>query len=394
MPLGGFAPLPIRLGGSATEGVTAGQHAQVAATLTALKRVLPFAVLKYTKSGADVTVDSYRGRNGIGAAFAPTPTVLGTGDVLWTWPQFYLDDWSNRVPILITMARVSLAATAANVDAHVVSFGGDNVRAKTSTVDTSATITVWESPLRCGIGDYDGATDKIDSATEGDVPYAASWYAEFGETLGSGFTRATAGIVHAKKLALSRGMTIATRAAEKLAANALPDTADESLPDWAKCLDVPNDSTTPRAKLRRDCAAKFRGLTGISRSDVEALCADLLGPAFVAVHRVAGSDLATPPTQTFWRGGTNGPATYDINPASTPAGSTSDETWYSERSHLVVEVKRPADMSDAGYVRLVNVDLFRLLDVSLPSWATFNAVAYPYDGFHVGVDPLDFTGVV
>lgn len=393
MPLGGFAPLPLRLGGTPTEGVSASQHAQIAATLAALLRTTPFAVLTYVKSGATVTVLSYRGRNGNGVSAAPTPTVLGTGDVLWTWPQFFLDDFGTRRPIAITMARVSLAAVAAGVGAHIVSFGGDAVRAKTSSVDTTATLTVWESPLRVAIGDYDGAADKIDSESEGSVPYAASWYAEFSEMLGSSFTRATAGIVHARKLALARGMTVTTRAAEKLAANSLPATADESLPQWAQCLGVPFDATTPQWKLRKDCASKFRGLTGISRSKLEAMVADLLGDAFVAVHRVQGADLATPPTQTFWRGGTAGPASYDINPATTPAGTTSDETWLSERCHLVVEVKRPPHMSDADYVRLVNVDLFRLLDVSLPSWATFNAVAYPFDGFHVGLDQLDFTGL-
>ena len=59
--LGGFAPLPLRLGGSAEQGVTAAQHARLCADLVALSRVQPFAVLVYDldPGGVYTEVDSY-----------------------------------------------------------------------------------------------------------------------------------------------------------------------------------------------------------------------------------------------------------------------------------------------------------------------------------------------
>src|SRR3990167_3227731 len=79
------------------------------------------------------------------------------------------------------------------------------------------------------IGDGDGALDKIDSDTEGDVPYAWTWYSEIGGMLGSWATPARDTLIHAVKLALARSEAARSRAAEKLPANSLPGSADEAL---------------------------------------------------------------------------------------------------------------------------------------------------------------------
>lgn len=90
MAFGGFAPLPIRLGGTDEDGWSPEQHARMCVDLQAAKRTAPFAVLTYTKSGATITIHSYYGMNGVGLAHAPTATDGGTGITSFAWssPRF------------------------------------------------------------------------------------------------------------------------------------------------------------------------------------------------------------------------------------------------------------------------------------------------------------------
>jgi len=60
----------------------------------------------------------------------------------------------------------------------------------------------------------------------------------------------------------------------------------------------------------------------------------------------------------------------------------------------VIEVVRPAGLTDADYLYLVNVQLFRLLDDMLPSTATFNWAEDVTTGFLLDVSHLDYTGIV
>lgn len=89
MAFGAFAPLPLRLGGSATEGWTAAQHARACADLVALKRAAPFAVLTFSLSGDVATILSYKCQ----ASNARPPDVQALGlyfpgaDVEISWPD-------------------------------------------------------------------------------------------------------------------------------------------------------------------------------------------------------------------------------------------------------------------------------------------------------------------
>jgi hypothetical protein len=89
MPLGLFAPMPLRLGGSAEEGWTAAQHARACADLVALKKSAFLAIWTYTKSGGIVTIHDYYGLNGAGSAYAP--------DQVFYTPSFVTFGWSNRL---------------------------------------------------------------------------------------------------------------------------------------------------------------------------------------------------------------------------------------------------------------------------------------------------------
>lgn len=95
--LGGFCPLPIRLGGDALSGLTAEQHARIAADLVAVKRAAPFCVFSWSSAtlASIPIVSSYRGMNGVGSDYAPNNrSINGSGTVTfrWTNPAF-ADDY-------------------------------------------------------------------------------------------------------------------------------------------------------------------------------------------------------------------------------------------------------------------------------------------------------------
>ena len=94
MAFGGFAPLPLRLGGKPREGWSAQQHARLSADLAAVVRTVPFAVITVNQS-ADTAgaVESYIAQHGVGLAAAPTPVFVSAGVFTLTWTGSYSDDF-------------------------------------------------------------------------------------------------------------------------------------------------------------------------------------------------------------------------------------------------------------------------------------------------------------
>ena len=106
MPLGGFAPCPLPLGGTALDGVTAEQHARIAADLKAVVSAAPFAVLRLITDST--TPLAYTGQHGVGIGAAPTITLIGIGDVRITWAPSYLDEYDNAQATYIKHAQATL----------------------------------------------------------------------------------------------------------------------------------------------------------------------------------------------------------------------------------------------------------------------------------------------
>jgi hypothetical protein len=106
MAFGAFAPLPLRLGGDATTGLTPEQHARICADLVALKRVQPLATWLYTQTASNAaSISYYLGQNGSGLAYAPTATPNASGDVSFTWsPGVFEDPYGQQWPIRIRAA--------------------------------------------------------------------------------------------------------------------------------------------------------------------------------------------------------------------------------------------------------------------------------------------------
>lgn len=239
----------------------------------------------------------------------------------------------------------------------------------------------WSRARR--IGHYGGATDKRNSATEGDTPYAYTWYRELQAGRGSAYRQDFAGLVHAENLAIARQAQAVTRAAEKLEKNSVPGTSDEKLPMWIVALGIPQQTGDTKHDIRQRAAAKYRSTLGPTIQNEDETIAQLLGDNFVKVFRQEGASLSAPPTQTFWPGVNPGPVAYSLGGGA----------WLSERANLVVEVKRLAGQKLSDYLQLINVQLFHLLDRMLPAWATFNAAEGVTSGFVLDVAQLDFTGM-
>jgi len=235
------------------------------------------------------------------------------------------------------------------------------------------------------IDHYGGAPDKENSQTEGDMPYAWMWYSMLKDSRGSVYRQEQDGLVHCENLALARSSMAVTRAAEKLSASSEPVTSDETLGRWAKTLNIAQRKTDTMHSLRARCAAKRMAVNGSTRFNIEASLTALLGERYVRIWTQEGSDLATPPTQTFWPVINPGPAAYSLGGGA----------WLSERCHLVVEVLWTDDLTQAQFLELMNVHLFHHLDTMLPSYATFDwALGLSGDGLTLDLDDLDFTGMI
>lgn len=376
---GAYAPLPLRLG----DEFSATQHARIAADLVAAKRTCPFAVITIDIGASSATLVSYTGRNGSGADAAPTLLYVA-GEVQLTWDKSWLDEYEREHVVNIGHLDPSVSSTTLKIanayknNANTVTVG--LFTAAGSLTTGRVTLVVYGS-TDARIDHYDGSTDKHDSATEGQEPYAWLWYREFQNMRGSAYSRELYGTVHAENLVIARQFAAVSRAAEKFEANQLPGTADERLESWQKILGVPTIYGDTRWDVRRECEAHYRVTLGNTQQSVDDAVQELLGDTFVSVTRTIGSDLDTPPSVTEWPGVNPGSSDYDMGGGA----------WKSVRAHYSVTVQQPVDLNDGSFHRLVRIKLYRLLDRVLPCWATFDWNTS--DGFVVDESEFDFDGV-
>jgi hypothetical protein len=227
------------------------------------------------------------------------------------------------------------------------------------------------------IGDYGGDLAKEDSRTEAVEPYTAVWLREIHTMRGSAYTTEAATLVDAENVALARFFgSVFSRGPEKVRANATPLRADERVPYWANVLGVPHTSSDPAWLVRQRCVAHYQAAKDQTLENVRAAAAALLGDAYVAVHTYEGTDLDTPPTNTYWPG---------VNPGDSTL-SLGGGAWLSPRSHVWVETAIPPGMSLGDYDNLTRVQFNALMDPWMPAHATFSVGVG--DGFLLDVDRL------
>jgi hypothetical protein len=248
----------------------------------------------------------------------------------------------------------------------------------------------WSRQRR--IGHYGGAPDKQNSDTEGLAPYAWGWYQIMVASRGNLYSGQPEGLVHSENFAIALLLAGAQRASERLRTNSLPTTTAEAIDRWKFITNTLEREGDTLQDLRLRCAANYQAARGNTDQLVDEAVARLLGDSFVRTWRQTGpalpdgnTDLSQPPTQTFWPGVNPGPPAYDLGGGA----------WLSERCHLVVEVQRIDGQTQRDFLELVNVDLFRLLDRMMPSYASFNwAIGISDGGFFLDISQLDFTGMI
>lgn len=114
MPLGGFAPCPLPLGGTALDGVTAEQHARLAADLKAAVATAPFAVYGEKIIGGSLK-QTYISQHGNGTSAMPLVSTGGVGVVNFDWNLGYSDEYDVAQPTNIRHAQVTEIWTIASV---------------------------------------------------------------------------------------------------------------------------------------------------------------------------------------------------------------------------------------------------------------------------------------
>jgi hypothetical protein len=116
--LGGFAgALPLRLRGD-DSGISASQHARLAADTLAKKRTSPLCVFSWgvvSAEDAPAVIGTYRGMNGVGLAHAPASSIVTADALRFTWATpIFTDPYQVSEPLAIRQAQVSISrATAA-----------------------------------------------------------------------------------------------------------------------------------------------------------------------------------------------------------------------------------------------------------------------------------------
>jgi hypothetical protein len=147
MALGALNMLPFRLGGTATNGLTAAQHARIAADWLALRRTAKIASWTYTLAAGVVTLHTYTGQNGAGSAYAWSSVVNGTGDVTWTWSaRIFSDPYDNTAPIALRGAKVAAHGTVAVFRNFEITANSIRVRTFNdagAALDTKVTVAVY-----------------------------------------------------------------------------------------------------------------------------------------------------------------------------------------------------------------------------------------------------------
>lgn len=158
-----------------------------------------------------------------------------------------------------------------------------------------------------------------------------------------------------KTLTLARMGATTWEALERYQANLVPGTSYELLLNWAKRLGVVVRDSDTVTEIRNACAAKYLINTrGANEGAVYDVVKTLLGDMLVSINYNTGSDLDTPPDDTYW----------SQNPGSVP--------WSSSRALVEIVAAKPATMSQDSFDFLMNVRLYNLLDILLPAWVSWH----------------------
>lgn len=316
------------------------------ADVMALRRAGTLAHFTYSKSGSTVTLLSYLDLTTVGPSNPPIPTVDGTGQVTWTFPRFWLDEFGVELPIKILGGRCSKHVPTAG-DAVIVSHTARSVtvasfNAAGAAVDSTVSVKLYGTACpserqRADIGDYGGDPEMRDCSTEGDVPHAAGIFESLMGARPNSLTRDVRTYVGAETLGLARAIAaVCYRLPEQLEANGLPGEAEDWLEYWLGLLKIPAGNL-PRWRLRQLAAAADRSAKVPTTSRLRDIAESIFGEFFIQIDGYRGDTPADEPYGTYWVGGTAVPPT-TFAPESLDLGGG---VWTSYRDRVVAVVRHP-----------------------------------------------------
>lgn len=119
---GGFCPLPIRLGGSDTEGWPAAQNARAQADTAASCYALPFAWVTYRFGGDPLALIllGYNGMPGIGTAWRPVIVRITDGHSRVAFAATYSDSYERPEPVALRHAKATAQSGSAIIATTVI----------------------------------------------------------------------------------------------------------------------------------------------------------------------------------------------------------------------------------------------------------------------------------
>lgn len=375
MPLGGLAPLPLRLGPG---GITAEQHARLCADLVAVDRVMPCLsmTVAIAVGAGTLTLIRYAGRNGTGPMRAPKfryaagalRIELGESVNNMSAPVNLLADTGTTYAAIATDSVAQGAAAEVIDGGATISIPWVYASAATIRVDVYA-------PSSVQIGDYGGHVAKRNSVTEGTTTYAFSWYRMLKNANGSGYSQIDTSVRSWKLKAYARALGTAQRTSEMLAASSTPHGSDLKLGRWADIMGV-QTANLPKWEVRRQCEALYSDRNQVTAAAVDAALASIMGSVFASTSANHGT-IAAPPSPSYWPGTLNGDALYDISGAG---------VYSSPRGLLTINVVQGA-YSDDELTDLMTRDVATWLDNALPatdSWQWTRSTT----GFLLGTSKL------
>ena len=120
----------------------------------------------------------------------------------------------------------------------------------------------------------------------GRAPAEALFLESYKRAFPDGYSRDNGSIIVADHICYARGDAADARAIEAVQRDAIPQTANLSLRDWADRLDVTILPGMTCEDLRRELVPQYQAVAANDLPTLRAKCAELLGDSFVALKRM------------------------------------------------------------------------------------------------------------
>jgi hypothetical protein len=387
MPFGALAPFPLRLGAQSNTSISPENWLRLCDDV--VQQNHPLAVLLITEpaetSGPCTVTGLFLGGTDPGATITAQLDEMATDNsylITVSMGSSYIDSTSGE--------RKSWALKMANAR-HVGATTVDDVYIYDTDIEISYTVVrsgarqhtlvVYGETAPKYSGDYGAEPTKSSAGAAADIPYAWIWLQEAQAIRGDAFSTAPGSYTQIENIAIARMFAYTQNLADRLAASQLPMQADQAIDYWASLMNV--GTTDDRDwQARRKCAAKFALVTvGANTQSLNAAASLVFGSNFVRIDWNEGT-LDSPPPNTFWPGGTSGPAGLNIGDGY---------AWTSTRHRFSIIL---TSLNNAETTRLMSVNRREfdemLIDVMPPVNVWDYKINQNGDGFELSVDRMGF----